>query len=269
MPAAPALPADRRGRLGVSGPGRGRRHGGSPRRRTPSSAPAVTLPADAGAARAAVALWIALAMLAAARAVLAFAPGMWAWSLNLQRFMLPPLGWGLWLLAALALIPPLARSLEPGFARAGEALASGRFWPAAIASVLIAAWVAGSADNARFVGDFLLRQGTVEQSGSPAVLFPQALPLDVFIHYTVPAAARNAGLLSANGTARWLGVLNALSLTWLACRLVRVLNVRGSAAFAAWSVVVFGGYLGMFTGYSKSLAELVVIALAIAVFGLE
>jgi tetratricopeptide (TPR) repeat protein len=183
--------------------------------------------------------------------------------------MLPPLGWGLWAIAAAGLIPALARSLETRMAHVGDALASGRLAPALIATVLIAAWVAGSADNARFVGDFLLRQGTVEQSGSPAVLFPQALPLDVLIHYTLPAALRKADLLSANGTARVIGMVNAALLTWLACGFVRVLGLRGAAALAAWSVVVFGGYLGMFTGYSKSLAELVMVALALAVSGVR
>ena len=151
--------------------------------------------------------------------------------------------------------------------RAGDALAGRSAWPALIAVVLVAAWVGSSPDNARFVGDFLLRQGTVEQSGSPAMLFPQALPLDVFIHYSLPAALQRAHVFSANQTARWLGMLNVALLTVFATRFVRVLGLRGSAAMAAWSVVVFGGYLGMFTGYSKSLAELVVAAAALAASG--
>jgi hypothetical protein len=238
------------------------------RNRAPVAA-AVRPVSSPGAERAAQALWITLAALAAARAVLAFTPGMWAWSLNLQRFMLPPLGWGLWAIGAAALLPGVAGALERRMERAGDALSSGGAWPAVIATLLVALWVGGSPDNARFVGDFLLRQGTVEQSGSPATLFPQALPLDVLIHYTLPAALRKANLLSANDTARWLGVINAALLTWLASRFVRVLRLSGVAALAAWSVVVFGGYLGMFTGYSKSLAELVVVALAVAVSGVQ
>lgn len=252
-----------------SGPGR---HGrGEPRRRrVAGAAPATAIPlADPAAARAALTLWIALAALAVARAALAFAPGMWAWALNLQRFMLPPLGWGLWGIAAAALIPAAARALEPPLARAGDAFAAGRAWPTLIATVLIAAWVLGSPDNARFVGDFLLRQGTVEVSGKPAELFPQALPLDVFLHYSVPSAIQKAGIASANSTARALGVLEAALLTLLALEFVRALELRGAAALAAWAVVVLGGYLGMFTGYDKSLAELVVLAVAVAAFGVR
>src|SRR6266704_2687451 len=58
-----------------------------------------------GAARA---LWIALVLLAVARALLAFAPGMWLWGLNGLRFAPPAVGWTLWTLAALALIPAAA-----------------------------------------------------------------------------------------------------------------------------------------------------------------
>jgi hypothetical protein len=244
---------------------------GSRRRRARSAVreSAVGLPGDPAGERAALALWIALAAFAAARLALTFTTGMWAWSLNLQRFMLPPLGWGLWTIGAAALLPAVARALERRCARAGDALSGDGVWPALLAALLVALWVGGSPDNARFVGDFLLRQGTVEQSGSPATLFPQALPLDVLIHYTLPAALRKANILSANPAARWLGVIDAALLTWLASRFVRVLRMRGVAALASWSVVVFGGYLGMFTGYSKSLAELVVIALAVAVWGVQ
>ena len=229
---------------------------------------AATRPGDPAGERAALALWLALVALAAARAALAFTGGMWAWSLNLQRFLLPPLGWGLWLIGAAALLPAVARALERRVARAGDALASG-VWPPLLAAVLVALWVFGSPDNARFVGDFLLRQGTVEQSGQPALLFPQALPLDVLLHYTLPAALFKAGGATANATARWLGVINAALLAWLATRFIRVLRLEGAPAFAAWTVVVFGGYLGMFTGYSKSLAELVVVALAVGVYGTQ
>jgi hypothetical protein len=244
----------------------------APRRRRaggPSAAAAAARAGEPGAERAAFALWLALAFLVAARAVLAFTPGMWIWSLNLQRFMLPPLGWGLWAIAAAALIPAIARAFEGVATRAGDALSGGRVWPALLATLFVTLWVAGSPDNARFVGDFLLRQGTVEVSGKPSVLFPQALPLDVFIHYTVPAALQKAGIASANETARWLGMIEAALLTWFAIRFVRVLGLRGPAALAALSVVVCGGYLGMFTGYSKSLAELVVVAVALAAFGVR
>src|SRR5213594_1647713 len=69
----------------------------------------------------AAALWGSLTLLALARALTSFEPSMWAWSLNLQRFLAPILGWGLWGLAALALVPALARRAAPLWNAGGDA----------------------------------------------------------------------------------------------------------------------------------------------------
>ncbi|HTM57374.1 MAG TPA: hypothetical protein VL123_03055 [Candidatus Udaeobacter sp.] len=235
-------------------------------RRAPRKAVAEA-PADAQAERAARALGIALAVLAALRLVLGFSRGMWAWGLNVQRFLDAVIAWPLFTLLALSLVPSVARRLEPAASRLGGALARGSRPAVVTLALLVAALVAASPDNTRFVGDFLLRQGTVEEAGKPAVLFPQALPLDVLVHYTIPTALQNAHVLTANGTARLLGALNAALLAVFAASLIRALGLGGSAALAAWAVTVFGGYLGLFTGYSKSLADLVPLAVAVAAFG--
>ena len=215
------------------------------------------------------ALWILLALLLAARAGLTWVPGMWAYSLNLQRFLAPLPGWGLWALAALALLPPLARRAAPWLARAGDALedhpvSAGAAW-AAIAATLV--WLLP--DQVRFVGDFLLRQGTVEMAEQPGRLFPQALPLDVFLHYTLPAVVSGSGYASANTVARILGAGEAALLGLLAVAFARALSLRGIAAFVSASVVLFGGYLGMFTGYSKAFGELCLLMAATGLFALE
>jgi hypothetical protein len=44
---------------------------------------------------------------------------------------------------------------------------------------------------------------------------------------------------------------------------------RGAASVAASAVVLFGGYLGMFTGYGKAIAEVALLTAAVAVFGLR
>ena len=241
-------------------------------------APAVATPPPAAAprsasggagGRAALALWIGLAALTAARFALTFTPGMWMWGLNVQRFLDPRLAWLPWTIAALALLPDPARRVEPMLARIGDAIARGSKPAIVSLALLVAGLVWGCQDNTRFVGDFLLRQGTVELAGQPGVLFPQALPLDVLIHYRLPTALQNSHALSANDTARLLGAINAAALAVFAAQVVRALGLARSAAFAAWAIVVFGGTLGMFTGYSKSLAELVVLAVAIAAFGLS
>src|SRR5260370_632649 len=121
--------------------------------------------------RAPIALWCVLAALVAARAVLAFTPGMTLWSLNLMRFMTPALAWGLWALAALALVPPLAARAVPAFAHAGDGLALTPARAGIICAMLGALVVWLTPDHVRFVGDFLLRQGTVEAAERPGLLF--------------------------------------------------------------------------------------------------
>jgi tetratricopeptide (TPR) repeat protein len=219
--------------------------------------------------RAALTLWIALGALAVARLALAFVPNMWIWGLNLQRFLDPLFAWGPWALAAVALIPPAARALEPAWSWAGERIASQPIASSLVLAVLGGAFVWAFPDRVRYVGDFLLRQGTVEEAGQPGVLYPQAQPLDVLLHYTLPSAAQNAGLIDANTAARLMGAIEAGALAVLAGAFARTLALRGSAAVAVAAGVFFGGYLCMFTGYSKALCEMVVLVVAAGVCALR
>jgi len=214
-------------------------------------------------------LWATLATLALARALLTFSPTMWAWSLNLQRFLDPPLAWGLWLVAAVTLLPPVARRLAPMWNAAGDALSRHPalyLWAAAFTAIL---WVAVWPDRVRFVGDFLLRQGTVEVAERPSMLFPQALPLDVLLHYAVPRVLSEALSVDANGAARLIGMFEAAGLGVLSVAFARVLGLAGGAAVAVAATVFFGGYLGMFTGFSKAFAEMCLLVAAVGVFGLQ
>jgi tetratricopeptide (TPR) repeat protein len=246
---------------------RGREPHGAGAESSASAAP-LAVAAPAAAERAAVALWIALAALALARLGLSYVPSMWVWGLNLQRFLAPPAAWVLWVVATLALAPAIAKALAPGIARAGDRLARGRgslLAMAAFGAILVLLYP----DRVRFVGDFLLRQGTVERAGRPADLFPQALPLDVLLHWRIPRLLESARLLDANGTARLLGAIEAALLALLAAGFARALALRGAAALAAAAIVFFGGPLGMFTGFGKAFAELVVLVAAVGFAGLR
>ena len=79
-----------------------------------------------------------------------------------QRFLAPILGWGLWGLAALALVPALARRAAPLWNAGGDAFerhpALATWGAVVFAILLVGVWP----DRVRFTGDFLLRQGTVE-----------------------------------------------------------------------------------------------------------
>jgi hypothetical protein len=211
------------------------------------------------------ALIVTLAALALLRAAFAFVPGTWLWPLSVLRFLAPVAAWAPWLLAALALVPALARRAVPAMTSWGDAIARGRVLPIAGLTLGAAALVALIPDQVRFVGDFLLRQGTVEVIEQPGVLFPQALPLDVWLHYTVPLKLTAAHLLDANGAARLVGAIDAALLALCAMSFARAMELRGAPALATAAVVFFGGYLGMFTGFSKAFAEMCVLMALAAV----
>ena len=226
-------------------------------------------PSPSGSAdHGAIALWVTLAGLVAARVVLAFVPSMWAWSLNLQRFMAPVTGWALWALAALALVPPLARRATPALAWMGDVLAR-RAWivPVAAASAAVLVWALP--DRVWFVGDFQLRQNTLEgESTEIAAWYPYSLPLDLVLHDTLGRVLiQRLGLL-VNEVGRLLGAVEVALLAVTAIAFARVLHLRGVAAAAAAGIVFWGGYLTMYTGYNKAFSELPLVMAAAAVTAL-
>ncbi|MEO5617900.1 MAG: hypothetical protein ABIS67_09020, partial [Candidatus Eisenbacteria bacterium] len=119
-----------------------------------------------------------------------------------------------------------------------------------------------------FVGDFLLREGAMRQSGDFRSMFPQAQPLDVFLHHRVPQALLARGL-DTTLNARLLGAFEAGILALLAARFARGFGLRGAAAFAVGSAVFAGGYLALFAGYAKPTIEVCVLSVAVGVFGVE
>src|SRR5437867_2034736 len=127
-----------------------------------------------------VALWLLLILLVLLRGLFGLLPSMWAWGLNVQRFLDPLTGWGLWGLTALSLFPPAARRLTAALEAAGSFLTRSH-------RAYGVAWLGGALlilamrDNVWFVGDFLLRQGNVE-SGFFSGIYLGAMPLDVALH---------------------------------------------------------------------------------------
>ena len=224
---------------------------------------------DPAPRRAALALWATLALLVLARAVLTFVPNMVGWSLNLQRFLPPWWAWAPWVLSALALAPPLARRAEPAFRRAGEAIARGSWVVTLVAVACAALIVLALPDQVRFVGDFQLRQGAIDEAGSAGRIFTQAMPLDLFLHVDLPTLLMGAGRLDVNWAPRALGALEAALLALLALAFARALALRGTGALVVAVAVFFGGYLGLYTGYSKVGGEMVLLAVAVATFGLR
>jgi hypothetical protein len=226
---------------------------------------AAGVPGDAAAARACVGLWLTLVALTLARATLPFSHSMWAWSLNLPRFMAPAIGWTLWGAAALTLFPPLARALSPAFAALGDAMAQR---PARLMLGLAAgaaALVVIFPDRLWFVGDFLLRQYTLEDRPTAiSTWYPYALPLDLFLHDTVGRFLMHRLGFLANDTGRLLGAIEAALLAALCVGFARAMGSRGVGAVAAAGVAFWGGYLTMLTGYNKAFSELPLVMAAAA-----
>jgi hypothetical protein len=218
---------------------------------------------EAAAARALTALAVSLGTLALARAALTLASGTWLWSLNLQRFLSPALAWGTWGVVALALVPSFSRRVLPWMTRAGDAAIER---PRAAT----AAWVTGAAllawllpDRVQFVGDFLLRQSTLQTQGAlPALWYPQAMPLDLVVHDALGRALLALTGMGAATEGRVLGALEAGALAALALAYARELRLRGAAGFAATAVLFFGGYLTLFTGYNKCFTEMSLVVAA-------
>ncbi len=199
-------------------------------------------------------LWTYAALLVLARAWLALVPNMWGWGLNLQRFLAPAAAWLPWLATALALVPMLPRRATPALARAGDALARRRAMLIAMGGAAAIVWLLP--DRVWFVGDFLVRAGTVRYKPDFLAVFPQSMPLDVLVHHALPRAlAAHAGI-ATDLASRVIGALEAGAFAALAVAFTRALSLRGAPALAAGTLVLGGGTLTMFTGYPKTASEL-------------
>lgn len=224
------------------------------------------LPAGDAATRAILIVLVALALL---RAGTPYLPGMWWWGLNHGRFLPAGVAWTLWALGAVALLPPAGRWLAGLAGWAGDQLAdrplAGYLGWAALGAAL--AWFIP--DQLYHVGDYLMRLGTVLSKTPPERVFPQALGLDISLHYGLINWLTAHGARDANQAERIVGAVEAAGLGGLAVAYARSLNLRGVAADTVATLVLFGGTLALFTGYGKGLREMVLVVTALAVFGVR
>ena len=215
---------------------------------------ASSLPQRARAAEFVVIAALALPLLV--RAVAGFTSGAWLWGFDGLRY-LPAWAWLVWASAVVA----MALAMRAPW-RGGRRALPAATWIAAFA---VTALVLAFPDRVQFVGDFLLRQGTSEEALPPATLFPQALPLDVFLHVVLPTWAH----ASATVVSRIVDALEACALTALGFAFARRARLKGSEALATAALTSGGGWLALFTGYSKAFTEMSLLVLAGAVFGVD
>jgi len=246
--------------------GRDRRHRGAARRARRALADATAAPR---APRALAALAITLGVVAIMRAGLAFPSTMTWWGLNTLRFTPPAAGWTLWLLAAIALVPAVGGRALPALDALGDAIARLPARAAIVAGALTAGLVFALPDEAWLTGDFIMRLGSALGDVPTEAVFPQALPMDLFLHHTLLAWAQSALRVNALAASRALGALEAGLLAACAVGFARVLDQRRAAALVVVAAIAWNGALGLFTGYAKAFSELCVLAVAIAALGVR
>ncbi len=192
-------------------------------------------------------------------------PGSWLWGVDALRY-LGALGWASFGLAVAATIwlwlGRIGGEGRPGQRARGSAL----LWLLAAAMALVALALP---DRLHFVGDSLLRLRAAEFDAPPGALFPQALPLDVALHWSLPRLLGEWLGMTPAWAHRALGAVAAVGLAAAAVAFVRAGGWRGAAALAALAIVCSGGALTLFTGLGKSFAEMAVLTLAIAAAGLS
>jgi hypothetical protein len=203
----------------------------------------------------AIALWIGAALAFALHVFATFCGSHVLWGFSTLRYLSPTLATTLIALWGLALVPVVARRLEPAVARIAGA------WPfwLAVVLVLLCVWN----DRLQFLGDWLMRRGSVALDVALKDLYPQALPLDLAFHVN---ALRPLGeWVGVDRATRIAGGLEVVLLVVAALAFRSRLGLGRRAGLATAAVAITAGYLQLFTGFNKAVCDLCVLtALAMA-----
>jgi hypothetical protein len=213
-------------------------------------------PDDAGAAM----ILGLLSALVIARAALVAAPGTWIWSLQPLRFTPPAIGWPLMALAALAIVPAVARFQHPYLTRLEAWFERAPRLSTLVGALAVTMAVAALPDRTCYVGDFLLRAGVLQSGRDIAVISPQSLPLDRLIHVDLPRLLVQRGWAALPEQAsRIVDAVEAGLFAWVALALGRELSGGRGLAFRFTMALLGGVALALFTGYAKSACDLCVL----------
>jgi hypothetical protein len=168
------------------------------------------------------------------------------------------------LLAIVAAVPPVRAALARGFRPLAARPTAG---------LVLAALVCGAVcfaipDLTYFTGDTALRRSAIVGITDFGRLFPQASPLDRFLHSVLPRTLMTWTALPVGIVVSAQGALTAALFTAAAGMFARRSGAAQVGPPVAAAVVVGSAALGLFTGYDKALAELSLVTLAFAVAGL-
>ncbi len=191
-------------------------------------------------------------------------PNMWLWGANLQAFL--PAGWLLWLLLALAFVPPVNAWMSRALEELGRWLARG--WVALLAVAAIAALVVWALDDRTwFIGDFIIRRGNPGWVNFQRN-FEQSLPLESVLFNRVPLLLRSL-VADPLVVDRTLGALAAAALGIAGVVFGRRMAKPGAGVVVAALMLALGGYLVVFTGLGKPAALLCAATAWIALLALR
>ena len=95
------------------------------------------------------------------------------------------------------------------------------------------------------------------------------MPLDLFLHHTLPQVMAGAMHVDPLDAERIVGAFEAAILALLAVAFARALELHGAAALVTVAATALEGWLALFTGYGKAFRELSVVVLAVAAFGVR
>jgi hypothetical protein len=152
----------------------------------------------------------------------------WLWGLNTLRYWEPWLAAVMVLVAALGLVPAVARPIESLLGRWGEAWTRRPAAGDAIAAATMAAATWLLRDPVRFTGDFDLRVGSIGTALDLGRLFPQAFPLDDLLHLRFARWLVGLGVPAADAL-QGIGAAMAFLFVLGAARFARGLGCRGAA----------------------------------------
>jgi hypothetical protein len=210
--------------------------------------------------------WTLIA-LGALRVSACFVPTGYAWGVNFARDVSPALAWPLMLALVAAVLASLwtPRAARPS-ARPGSAWP--RAWPWLLGLTLVAL-LAFVPDRQQFVGDFVIRFGILESRNGFERIFPQALPLDRALNHLLPIALGQLLHLAPGNVLRGLGLVEAAVLAALSVRFGRRVAATERDAFLVATVLCFGGYATLYSGYSKPTTQVILCTIAVGTLGWE
>src|SRR2546426_10903156 len=127
------------------------------------------------------------------------------WGVDSAAYLPAWFAWITWAIVGAALFRPIGTALTRGLERVGRQYETPSKAALLALFAAVALGVLSLPDRVGFTGDFLLRISSAKASGSPATIFPQAMPLDLWLHYTFPHEIARLRIAPVELTSRVVG----------------------------------------------------------------